>query len=299
MRKLTEKSFWEQRHEAHAREAADNARRGRRLVRVLDRARASIGGERHESYAGFLLRRVLRRYLPVRPDWSAIEVGCAPGHNILWHSRVFGYRPYGVEYSSTGVGLTRDNFRREGHDPQNVIEADFFSREFQDANSGRFDVVVSSGFIEHFESPRDVVTAHLALLRPGGFLVCSVPNLRGFSYPFLRVFGRDLLHAHNLRIMRLTPYLALFDHSELRARFCGHVGMFQLFGVRLRHERSFRGMLAGALDRFMDVVGHLFFICLRGGAIETRWSPYLLYIGQKTEDTGAHDLQMRTSSKMS
>ena len=118
-----------------------------------------------QKYSSFVFHKLLTAYLPVRPDWCTIEIGCAPSDHLVNLHRNFGYKPYGVEYSHSGVILTRETFRRHGFDTSSIIEADFFDQEFHNRFRGSFDVVLSSGFIEHFNPPDEVVSLHVNLLK--------------------------------------------------------------------------------------------------------------------------------------
>jgi SAM-dependent methyltransferase len=283
MRRLAKRAFWEARHDVAIRVHRKGAPARRGIRRVLDHARLRLGAEPHATYSDFLMERILKRHLPARPDWSSIEVGCAPGRNLIRLNQLFGYRPHGVDYSAPGIQATRATFAVHGFPQENVIACDFFAPEFQTQYRGRFDVVLSHGFIEHFDRPEEVVAAHAAMLRVGGYLICSVPNLIGPAHPFLRLFAVDQLRAHNCSIMRLGPFRALFEGLALEREWCGYVGQFAFFGLSVRHERSFRGYLARLLNRFADISDHSMFVALRGHSFETRWSPYLLYVGRKRE----------------
>jgi len=94
------------------------------------------------------------------------------------------------------------------------------------------------------------------------------------------VVGRDVLCSHNTKIMSLRPLTALFGGLGLEPVWYGYCGMFQLFGMSLRHERSFRGLVERGLDRVDSMVDHLMFLGLRGAAFETRWSSNLVFIGR-------------------
>lgn len=277
--RLAEQQFWDARHSGYADEQRRDGAGG--APSFMNRVRAKLGAEANQSYPDFLILRKLSSLLPRRPDWRAIEVGCAPGRNLMRMHRLFGYEPYGVDYSPVGVETTRETFRRHGFDPANVMQCDFFDAAFQAAQRERFDVVHSAGFIEHFDDPRAVIAAHANILKPGGYLVCSIPNLRSYVWPVLRLMANDLLTAHNRTIMRRAPFASLFEGHGLTPAFCDYVGVCQLFGVALRHERGMRGMVARVMDRFADVMNHGMFLILRGRAPETAWSPHLLYIGRK------------------
>lgn len=280
--RLVGRDFWDVRHGHHTREQAHGKPPRLRIRRYLDLVRTRVGAQSSETYSQYLARKVFAAHLPVREDWLCLEVGCAPGRNLVRFNRLFGYRPWGVEYSPAGAQNARDTLVSSGFDPSTIIEADFFDQKFHRDYAGRFNVVLSLGFIEHFDDPACVVREHVDLIAPGGFLVCAIPNLRGWGYPFLALYARDLLSAHNCEIMRLRPFQRLFEGTELEERFCGYVGTWGVFGMSLRHERSFRGYLACAIDRANDLLSHAAFLFLRGRAAESAWSPGLLYIGQRS-----------------
>lgn len=283
MRRLVDREFWDERHEHHVKEEAQrqSVRTGF-FRRFFDNARLRVGAQPLEAYSGYLVAKAFQLHLPSREDWSCLEVGCAPGRNLITLHRMFKYQPCGVEYSPVGAQETRETLTRAKLDPTNIIESDFFDDQFQREHAGRYNVVVSRGFIEHFDNPAEVVRKHVNLLAPGGFLLCTIPNLRGWTYPFLGLFGRDLLRAHNCTIMRRHAYESLFVGQDLEPRFCDYVGVFQPFGVALRKERSLRGIIAKVVDRAGGLLDHMMFVVLRGRALETRWSPHLVYIGRRT-----------------
>ncbi|MGE0480108.1 MAG: class I SAM-dependent methyltransferase [Phycisphaerae bacterium] len=282
MSQLVDRKFWDARHQDYSAENAAASVRSERGVRGrLARLRARVGAQPSESYADFQTARVMKRHLPVRSDWSVVEVGCAPGRHLLRMRELFGYVPFGIEYSPVGAAETRGVFARNGIDPANVHEGDFFAPAVQQGLAGRFDVVLSRGFVEHFPEPRGVIAQHVNLLKPGGYLVCTIPNLRSFAWPFLATCARDILNAHNTRIMRRRVYGELFEHQGLESLCCQYVGVFQFFGLVLRHEHSPRGWVARGMDRLSDVINHALFAALRGRAIEHAWSPHLIYIGRR------------------
>jgi len=104
-----------------------------------------------------IFEHVYATHFSGRKGQRVIEVGSAPGLHLLEVRSRFGLDPFGVEYAPAGVALNRQNFQQAGVNPDQVIEADFFSEGFLAAHQGKFDVVLSRGFIEHFSVPRVVV----------------------------------------------------------------------------------------------------------------------------------------------
>jgi len=269
--RLTKKKFWNSRHETHAPSTMINVQARRGLFRqVVDNARCRRGAKVGQSYGNFAKQNLLKAHLPVRPDWSVIEIGCAPGNNLVDLHHMFGYKPYGIEYSHSGVISTLDTFRRYGFDTANVIEADFFDQEFHNRFRGNFDVVFSGGFIEHFDPPDEVLNLHVNLLKTGGYLICIIPNLLGMFYPFLWLCARDVLKAHNCKLMRKSAFRHIFEPFGLDAKFCGYVGAFQFYGLSLKKEPNLRGVVAALLDRFQDILDHCMFLFHRGDFPESQ-----------------------------
>jgi len=196
-------------------------------------------------------------------------------------NRDFGYQPYGVEYSHAGVLLTQETFRKHGFSPRNVVEADLFDQRFQDSHKAKFDVIFSQGFVEHFNPPDEVVSLHVNLLKPGGFLVCTIPNLRGVCYPLLRVCARDHLELHNCTIMRKESFARVFASFDFDVKYCGYVGALDLHVSQFRHERSLRGVTAKALDRLQDIIDHCMFLFCRGYFPRFRLSSDLVFVGRR------------------
>lgn len=284
MGRLTDREFWEKRYEGKPDDEVPEVRSG--LRGVLDRARLRAGARPGDAYYMHLMTECYRNHLPANPDWKVIEIGCAPGRSLIRFARLFGYQPYGVEYTPNGAALTREYFEACGESPDNVIEADFFSEAFLQQWEGQFDVVFSGGFIEHFDDPATAVANHARLLKEGGYLVCSIPNLNSWSWPLFRLFSPDILDVHNLSIMRLGPYRSLFEGLGLTEAHCDYVGTFDLVAVAsMAHSDSgLARFVARIADKFADIMNHLLFMILRGRALESRMSPMIIYIGRKTGD---------------
>jgi SAM-dependent methyltransferase len=210
---------------------------------------------------------------------AVVEIGSAPGEHLVRLSETFGLAPYGIEYSPAGVEVNREVFAAHDLDPQNVIEIDFFSAECLEAYRGRFDMVVSRGFIEHFDNPTEVVDRHLELLKPGGLLIVTIPNLRGVNLALTRLFHRELIPMHNLEIMSKTAFSRLFDPAKVRSLACAYFGTFNFYLFNVPTGSRLTALL-GACSRLQPLLNVLFRICFGDRGAENRLtSPQLIFAG--------------------
>jgi 2-polyprenyl-3-methyl-5-hydroxy-6-metoxy-1,4-benzoquinol methylase len=228
-----------------------------------------------DSYSTSCFWATVACYMPRQSGLKALEIGCAPGTIPLEFARRFACVPYGVDFSEPGIDRTKENFRARGHDPANALRADIFDAEFQDLVAGKFDVVVSSGFIEHFTDQAAVIQAHLNPLRIGGLLIVKIPNYRGLNYWMGMPTVRHLYPIHNFKIMNLKIFREGFSLPALRTLACGYEGGFDssLFdtGLQTLLLRAYRIMQVGLDGAFRLIAPP-----------ETRWtSPYLLFVGRK------------------
>jgi SAM-dependent methyltransferase len=215
--------------------------------------------------------RLFRRCLP-QGNLSVLEIGGAPGQYCAYLSKYHGYRPSIIEYSEVGCRKTRENFDLLGLDVR-LYQRDFFS-DLSDLP--RFDVVMSFGFIEHFNDLPDVLRRHVELLAKGGILILGVPNFRGVAR---RVFARtapEMLARHNLAAMDLNNWSVLESVHGLTPLFKGYIGGFQPKDLKRCERRTplnlciryaFKG-LAGLMSPFSFLSKYN----------SPRWSAYLLGI---------------------
>lgn len=166
---------------------------------------------------------ILARGIAASGARKVVEVGCAPGRWLSYCARQHGLAVTGYESSSTGARKTRENFAAQGIEG-NVVEEDFLTA---DLPREAFDLVLSLGFIEHFDDPTDVVARHAQLLRPGGVLVLEVPNLRGITLALLRWSRSTLLAHHNMAVMAPRELDRLAGASGLHRLEVGYFGGFE------------------------------------------------------------------------
>jgi SAM-dependent methyltransferase len=233
------------------------------------------------SYDDHLLWDVLyARYLPAAGA-EVLEIGSAPGEHLARLSERFGLVPYGIEYSQSGVDVNRALFAQRGLDPRNVVSLDFFSEACREGYRERFDVVMSRGFIEHFEDAGDVVARHLELLKPGGLLVVTIPNLRGLNRALTWLFHAELLPMHNLEIMGLPAFRRLFELAGLSPLHCEYLGGFSFYLFNTKPRSPLAPVLRGCM-RLQPLLNLLLRVYPGDRGAQSRFaSSQLVYIGRK------------------
>jgi 2-polyprenyl-3-methyl-5-hydroxy-6-metoxy-1,4-benzoquinol methylase len=289
MSRLSEKEHWLGTHDRVARffrptaTAVAHESFIKKSAKWLKRAVGQATVEKLAAYDEYLLWNViLPQHFNPAPGSKVLEVGSAPGVFLVEMHQKYGCVPYGVEYSEAGVELNKNVFRQNGLDPDNVIYSDFFSEDFLNRYRGQFDVVVSRGFIEHFTDVQRVVDRHIDLLRTGGYLIVSVPNLRGLNYFLARMLDSSAIPRHNISIMKKKAFTNLFEKPDLHPSFCAYYGTFSFYLFTSGSSALQSLMLKGGYQ--IQPILNLGFRTLFGdkGAEQGLTSPSLLYIGKKS-----------------
>lgn len=291
MKKLSTKKHWDKVHEDEA-ILFDNASSTNAVSKVLTHKRRIITAikeflgeqviERMSNYDDYLLWEViLKKHLPHLEQAKVLEIGSAPGEFLVQFTRKYGCIPYGVDYSEKGIEVNRKVFSANKLDPNNVIHADLFSPEFQEQFKGSFDVVVSRGFIEHFENVEEVIDKHKSLLKKGGYLIVSIPNVKGANYLLAKAFYNELISIHNLEIMNKQEFSKLFKSKGLIPLFCDYYGTFSFY-LFYTKQKSIMRLPLNAFHKLQPLLNLTFHTLFRQrGAENALFSPSLLFIGRK------------------
>jgi len=106
-----------------------------------------------------------------------LELGAGGSRVLPYLAAKFGHHVFGADFSPSGCELLRANLALAGVKAGVVCE-DLFEPSLKPE---QFDLVFSSGLIEHFEDMDAAIAQHLRLLRPGGCVALIVPNLQGLQ----------------------------------------------------------------------------------------------------------------------
>ena len=177
---------------------------------------ASSGQDRARRQAR-MLREVLR---DVAPPAAIVDIGCGDGAATSLAAQVNpGHRIVGLDWSADALRHARSRgltLVRAEVEPAGLPVA-----------SGRADVVIMSELIEHLVDPDSALEEARRVLRPGGTLLLSTPNLAAW-------YNRGLL------VLGVQP---LFTEVSLRGVF-GRPGSQVAGHLRLFTRRALVGLLA-------------------------------------------------------
>jgi len=161
---------------------------------------------------------------PATETGKALEIGCFPGR-YLPTIGILGYELNGLDMQD-GVRDMPAWLLDQGFGVGKFAQADFFKWNSDE----QFDLVLSLGFVEHFENWQEVIEGHLKFVVPGGHLLLEAPNfLGGFQNWFHRTFDATNLAMHHVPAMDPFKWADVVREHGFDIEFVGFFGRFHLW----------------------------------------------------------------------
>lgn len=180
---------------------------------------------------------------------SVFEVGAAPGKWLsLFPKDEFSVA--GIEYTKRGMAALRKNMELLEITPLELIQGDFFTVKPRP----EYDVVISLGFIEHFDDPMPVIARHVEWLKPGGLLVLGVPNFTGFHGIMQSMLDKSILRAHNTKIMNIEFFSMTAEKLGLKIETSEYLGSFEPALPLTYQPKSWRNIVPKAILRLVSYI---------------------------------------------
>jgi SAM-dependent methyltransferase len=133
--------------------------------------------------ASSLLSKYINNYTKSDKKYSIIELGCGGSSYLPYLQKKYkNLQIFGIDKSQKGCKST-NIILNENTFSGCIVCGDIFQNPF----NKKFDIVFSVGLIEHFEKPDKILEKHVELLKPGGLLICIVPNFVGFQGKFFKL----------------------------------------------------------------------------------------------------------------
>ena len=183
---------------------------------------------------------------------SVAEIGGAPGQYLAYLAKNFGYKVNCIDSSDVGCRKTKENFKLLKIDGS-VFQVDIFK---ENIDLPQFDIVISLGFIEHFNDINFVISKHLDILKPGGILILGVPNFLGVTKFFLKVLCPNLLSKHNLKIMNIKNWDYIQNEFQLHKIFNNYVGGFEPSIFNRIETKTAKTKLFKLTASFLNILFH-------------------------------------------
>jgi len=156
-----------------------------------------------------------------------IELGGCPGRWANFFCANFNSNCDVLDYGKNACELTRKNFSLLDIKGQ-VYNQNVFKNSLKKKS---YDVVLSSGLIEHFTKLGPVFKKHWELLKKGGILVISVPNLK--ESKFYDRFAKTQQSYNGYRAVSKKQLRKLAKDKKMKILFCDYLGVINL-GVTKR-----------------------------------------------------------------
>ena len=156
---------------------------------------------------------------------SVLEIGCGTGATLVW------LKTSGRCRFTTGIELVAQQAESAAKVVDKVIQG---SIETVDLASWpeRFDLILCLDVLEHLNDPWELIERLGRLLKPGGRLVASIPNIRHISVLVPLLFQgewtykeRGILDKTHLRFFTKKSAIQLVTGSGLKLAFIKGLGL--------------------------------------------------------------------------
>ncbi|MBF0253809.1 MAG: methyltransferase domain-containing protein [Candidatus Omnitrophica bacterium] len=185
---------------------------------------------------------VLSRLEKVIRGGKLLEVGCGPGV-LLSEAKKRGWDTYGVELS-----------RWAAHHARRAFGLDVFEGTLAEAGiaEGSYDAVVMLDVIEHLENPAEVLAQAARVLKPGGILYVSTPDVESAMSRFLgaRWWG---ISKHHLFYFSRRTLKAMLQARGFKAVAWSSYPRFFTCGYWARRLEGYPGFWVRSIGRVLGI----------------------------------------------
>lgn len=170
--------------------------------------------ERESSYSKSILKgkkplyhrfwvRYLRRH---KGKGKLLDIGCGKGFFLEYAERFF--EAYGVDVSTYAVEKAAQRLRSPKLCIQDATRLGF--------KSGYFDVVTYFDILEHLEEPELAVKECSRVLKEGGIVVISVPNIRSYGLGWKKSKWHGYREASHVSLLSNEEWIELLETNNFK-----------------------------------------------------------------------------------
>jgi 2-polyprenyl-3-methyl-5-hydroxy-6-metoxy-1,4-benzoquinol methylase len=177
-----------------------------------------------------IIAKYIKAYVPKGNEKKTmLEIGCAPGKWLVFFYEALSYCVKGYEYVEIAANKTIENLimNQVPRTCFNVTIADFQKLE----DPQMYNVVLSLGFVEHFNDFVHILEKQLAMVKENGYLIVGVPNFLGINAIIQRLIDPYLkdkiLPTHNSKAMVKKIHSRFARDHNLQVLFNDYIGGFE------------------------------------------------------------------------
>jgi len=142
------------------------------------------------------------------PPIEILEAGCGLGRWVIPLSEI-GYSVTGIEIEKNAIDLINQNYQSPN---LTLVNGDIFDMPFSE---NHFDIILSLGVLEHFETQElqdKAITEHLRLLKDDGLFFVTVPFLSFIRFLIHRPFTKLVSFVRKLK--HKTEYFSEYRYTK-------------------------------------------------------------------------------------
>lgn len=141
---------------------------------------------------------------------TLIELGGYPGRYLAYLSDKYNLTSTCLDFNSDTIKV-EESMPAFGVVDYKIIQADILNYKPLE----KYDLVISNGFIEHFDNYEKVLNNHCAYLKKGGTMLVMIPNKRGSRRLYGYLVDYKNLKAHNLKCMEKKTFENFANENNL------------------------------------------------------------------------------------
>lgn len=155
------------------------------------------------------------------PPKTIIEIGGYPGRYLAYLADKYHLTPTSLDFNSDKIKI-EESMQAFNVKNFNIIQADIFNYEPEN----KYDIVISNGFIEHFDNYNEVLDKHMLYLKKGGTMLIMIPNMKGYIKFYKSFVDKENLKTHTLKCMNFKVFKSFALRNNLKIFKCEYFGGF-------------------------------------------------------------------------
>ncbi len=154
----------------------------------------------------------VREIFKNKPIGKILDLGCSPGHNAIILSRM-GFEVIGIDLNDIYISK---------YNPGWFKEFDRITWDIEKKNlpfeSDSFEYVIFSEVLEHvaIRHPKEIFQELKRVLKPGGMLYLTTPNVANLSYVLALLFGNNIFWNPEIFYGSTDRHNREYTHGEVR-----------------------------------------------------------------------------------